>query len=110
LRDCIRWIAPSDFTHLEHTPKEGVMAVRSRDGQRTFASVRLEPAPADPSEGAEILGNPWLTCMHTDIPVRVPARGTRKTRQRIYVLQGDLATLRQRIEWDRSRGDFSIPQ
>lgn len=107
LRDCIRWIAPSDFGPFGGPPADGIMAVESRDRRWTFASVRAEPDPADPAEGAELVGNPWLTCVHTDVPVRVPAAGARTTRQRLYLLRGGLEALRRRVQRDRDRGDFT---
>lgn len=95
--DCVRWIAASDFSHHGGEPRAGVMAVISRDGRWTFASARVEHNPADP---AEMIGNPWLNCVHTDVPVSVPAGGSRTTTQRLYFVAGGLDVLAGRLERD----------
>ena len=95
--DCVRWIAASDFSHHGGEPRAGVMAVISRDGRWTFASARVEHNPADP---AEVIGNRWLNCVHTDVPVSVPAGGSRATTQRLYFVAGGLDVLAGRLERD----------
>jgi hypothetical protein len=102
LGDCIRWIAPSDLSGHGGTAHCGAMAVVSRDGQGVFASVRLEEAAP-----VEALGNPWLTCLHTDAPVRVGPHATRTTRHRLYTLRDGLDSLQRRLETDVQRGDFT---
>jgi hypothetical protein len=94
---CVRWIAASDFSRRGGAPPAGVMAVTSRDGGLTFASVRAEPDPAEPTE---VIGNPWLNCVHTDTPVAVPAGGARTTLQRLYLIAGGLDALARRLERD----------
>jgi hypothetical protein len=101
LGDCIRWIAPSDLSRHGGTVHCGVMAVVSRDGRGVFASVRLEEAAP-----VEVLGNPWLTCLHTDAPVFLGPYATQVTRHRLYTLRGGLDSLRLRLERDVQRGDF----
>jgi hypothetical protein len=94
---CVRWIAASDFSRRGGDPPAGVMAVVSRDGRWTFASARVEQDPADPPE---VIGNPWLNCVHTDTPVAVPPGAARVTTQRVYFAAGGLDVLARRLECD----------
>lgn len=93
--DCVRWIEPSDSTRYGGPANPGTMAVVSRDGNWTFASVRPETEASFTIEG-----NTWLNCLHTDAPVMVNARSSRTTRQRLYFLRGDLKTLQSRLQQD----------
>jgi hypothetical protein len=120
--DCIRWIAPPEFPR-EADPAgaagpagpadpadrlEGaIMATVSRDGRWTLASVRTDDA--DEVEGFEVMGNPLLSCLHTDAPVRVAPRAERTTRQRLYFLEGDLDALQRRLAADRAAGALATP-
>ena len=103
--DCVRWIAASDFSGHGGEPRAGVMAVASRDGRWTFASARIEPDAAD---SIEVIGNPWLNCLHTDAPVTVPPTGTRTTTQRLYFLAGGLDDLMARINRDFVLQDLPV--
>ena len=103
--DCVRWIAASDFSGHGGEPRAGVMAVASRDGRWTFASARIEPDAAD---SIEVIGNPWLNCLHTDAPVTVPPTGTRTTTQRLYFLAGGLDDLMARINRDFVLQDLTV--
>lgn len=95
LGECVRWIAPSDFSRRGGAPRRGVMAVESRDGRWAFASARIEDgAPMN------VAGNTWLNCLHTDAPVRVDGRGRRTTRQRLYFVRGGLGRLKERLAAD----------
>ncbi|MDD2762463.1 MAG: SUMF1/EgtB/PvdO family nonheme iron enzyme [Opitutaceae bacterium] len=93
--DCVRWIEPSDSTQYGGPGNPGTMAVVSRDGKWTFASVRFETGAA-----FTVQGNTWLNCLHTDAPVTVDAHSSRTTRQRLYFLRGDLKTLQSRLQQD----------
>ena len=93
--DCVRWIEPSDSTQYGGPASPGTMAVVSRDGKWTFATVRTEAGAA-----FTVQGNTWLNCLHTDAPVMVDARSSRTTRQRLYFLRGDLKTLQSRFQQD----------
>lgn len=98
LGECIRWIAPSDFSRQGGVPAQGVMAAVSRDGDWTFASVRREPgAPF------RVSGNTWLNCFHTDAPVRIDASGKRIIEHRLYFLRGGLERLRERLLSDAGK-------
>lgn len=90
--DFIRWITDSDIAAYGGPGIPGTMAVVSRDGRWTFASVRLEGAAA-----YRLSGNTWLDCLHTDAAVTVAAQATRTTRQRIYLLPGGLQALEARL-------------
>jgi formylglycine-generating enzyme required for sulfatase activity len=98
---CVRWIAGSDLTGYGGEPSRGVMAVLSRDRRWTFASVRIEA-----SDDFNVIGNPWLSCLHTDARVLVGPRSKRVTRQRLYFIQGGLKELKRRLEQDVKQGDF----
>ena len=93
--DCVRWIEPSDSTQYGGPASPGTMAVVSRDGKWTFATVRTEAGAA-----FTVQGNTWLNCLHTDAPVMGDARASRTTRQRLYFLRGDLKTLQSRFQQD----------
>ena len=93
--DCIRWIQPSDASRYGGPGTPATMAVVSRDGQWIFASARFEPGAA-----AEVSGNTWLNCLHTEAPVMVDGHATRTTRQRLYFLRGDLKQLQTLILQD----------
>jgi formylglycine-generating enzyme required for sulfatase activity len=93
--DCVRWIEPSDSSRYGGPRNPGTMAVVSRDGRWTFASVRFEEGA-----GFRLAGNTWLNCLHTDAAVTIAAHASRTTRQRLYFLKGDLAALQARIQHD----------
>lgn len=94
--DRVAWIGPtSTGEHGGPWPEGGVMAVTSRDGRRTIASVALTAG-----EPCDIAGNTWLNCLHTNGRYRVPANGSRTVRQRFYFLQGDLSDLMPRLQQD----------
>jgi hypothetical protein len=111
--DCIRWIAPPEFPREtgEAGPADrlegAIMATVSRDGHWTLASVRVDDA--DEVEGFEVMGNPLLSCLHTDAPVRVAPRAERTTRQRLYFLEGELDALQRRLAADRAEGALATP-
>ncbi len=88
---CVRWIAPEDFSAVGGVGRPGAMAVVSRDGQWTFASVRLEDGGS-----FQVQGNTWLNCLHTDCAVKVEAHKSRQTNQRLFLIQGGLAELQAR--------------
>jgi formylglycine-generating enzyme required for sulfatase activity len=98
---CVRWITGTDLARHGGEPNRGVMAVLSRDHRWTFASVRIEAA-----DDFNVIGNPWLSCLHTDARVLVDPRSQRVTRQRLYFIRGGLKELRRRIEKDVKQGDF----
>lgn len=88
--DCIRWIQPSDTAQYGGPGTPAAMAVTSRDGRWVFASVRFEPGAT-----AEVRGNTWLNCLHTEAPLTVASHAMRTTRQRLYFLRGDLKRLQE---------------
>jgi hypothetical protein len=111
--DGIRWIAPPEFPRETGAAgpadrlEGAVMATVSRDGSWTLASVRVDDA--DGVEGFEVMGNPLLSCLHTDAPVRVAPHAERTTRQRLYFLEGDLDALQRRLAADRAEGALATP-
>jgi sulfatase modifying factor 1 len=98
---CVHWIAGSDLSQHGGEPSQGVMAVLSRDHRWTLASVRVEE-----TDGFNVIGNPWLSCLHTDAPVRVPPGSPRVIRQRLYLIRGGLNDLKRRIRRDVEQGIF----
>jgi hypothetical protein len=102
LGPCVRWITGTDLSAHGGAPDRGVMAVVSRDGHWTVASVRIED-----SDDFNVIGNPWLSCLHTDARVRVGPRSRRVTRQRLYFIRGGVNDLKRRLERDVKRGDFA---
>jgi hypothetical protein len=101
---CVHWIAASDLSQHGGEPSQGVMAMLSRDHRWTLASVRIEE-----TDGFNVIGNPWLSCLHTDAPVRVPPGSPRVIRQRLYLIRGGLNDLKRRIRRDVEQGSFRSP-
>jgi len=103
---CIRWIAGSDLSDHGGDPRRGIMAVVARDSQRVFGAVLHGQGAA-----VDVLGNPWLTCLHTDAPLRVGAWAHRTTLHRLYALEsGGVEGLLRRVETDTQRGDLDSDQ
>ena len=81
------------------------MAVLSRERRWTFASVRIEA-----TDDFNVIGNRWLSCLHTDARVLVDRRSKRVTRQRLYFIRGGLKELKRRLESDVKQGDFAVSE
>ncbi len=96
--ECVRWITGMDPAELGGDMRWAFLAVPSRDGSAVIAAGRAGEGTA-----FTVSTNTLFTCLHTDSTVEVPAKGRKTTRQVLYFVKGDPATVLGRF-----RNDFGL--
>jgi hypothetical protein len=96
--ECVRWITGMDPAELGGEMRWAFLAVPARDGSGVIAAGR-----AGEGSAFTVSMNTLFTCLHTDSTVEVPARGRKTTRQFLYFVKGDPASVLGRF-----RSDFGL--